>query len=241
MRDSNKFSTSIDIILFNFQLKDMAESLPPGVYDTEKIRNAILPHNFEPNGVHNSDANGERYSRADLIASSFLASPISVDSASTIGGEAPPQLLGEQPGANGRDGHPDAKLTNGSLGVQTSNSSISEVANGKESGPSQYGENGMKSRNSTVVVVVNQVEVEWIEQYEPGVYVTLVALQDGTRDLKRVRFSRKRFGEHQAETWCSENREKVYEKYNVGGTDKSLVSGQTARRPEGALSPTSQT
>lgn len=33
-----------------------------------------------------------------------------------------------------------------------------------------------------------QVEAEWIEQYEPGVYITLVALRDGTRDLKRVRF-----------------------------------------------------
>lgn len=32
------------------------------------------------------------------------------------------------------------------------------------------------------------VEAEWIEQYEPGVYITLMALQDGTRDLKRVRF-----------------------------------------------------
>lgn len=32
------------------------------------------------------------------------------------------------------------------------------------------------------------VEAEWIEQFEPGVYITLVTLRDGTRDLKRVRF-----------------------------------------------------
>ncbi|GLU16563.1 hypothetical protein SLE2022_329910 [Rubroshorea leprosula] len=242
MEESSKSKAAKEVIKsLTAQLKDMAERQPPGVYDTEKIRHAFLPNSFEPNGVHHSDANGERYSRADLIASSFLASPISVDSASTTGGEAPPQLLGEQPGTNGRNGHPDTKLTNGSLGVRTSNSSVSEVANGKESGPSQDGENGMKSRNSTLVAVVNQVEAEWIEQYEPGVYITLVALQDGTRDLKRVRFSRKKFGEQQAETWWSENREKVYERYNVRGTDKSSVSGQTARRPEGALSPTSQT
>lgn len=36
--------------------------------------------------------------------------------------------------------------------------------------------------------VVNQVEAGWIEQYEPGVYITLVALHDGIRDLRRVRF-----------------------------------------------------
>ena len=34
----------------------------------------------------------------------------------------------------------------------------------------------------------NQVEAEWIEQYEPGVYLTLVSLRDGTKELKRVRF-----------------------------------------------------
>ncbi|XP_023759412.1 PH, RCC1 and FYVE domains-containing protein 1 isoform X1 [Lactuca sativa] len=69
-----------------------------------------------------------------------------------------------------------------------------------------------------------QVEAEWIEQYEPGVYITLVALRDGTRDLKRVRFSRRRFGEHQAETWWSENREQVYERYNVRGSSSSSKS-----------------
>ncbi|KAF5942453.1 hypothetical protein HYC85_020095 [Camellia sinensis] len=34
----------------------------------------------------------------------------------------------------------------------------------------------------------------------------------------------RRFGEHQAETWWSENHEKVYDKYNVRSTDKSSVS-----------------
>ncbi|KAJ1273568.1 hypothetical protein BS78_06G291700 [Paspalum vaginatum] len=65
----------------------------------------------------------------------------------------------------------------------------------------------------------NQVEAEWIEQYEPGVYLTLVSLRDGTKELKRVRFSRRRFGEHQAESWWNDNREKVYEKYNVCSAD----------------------
>ncbi|KAK4745179.1 hypothetical protein SAY87_011491 [Trapa incisa] len=84
------------------------------------------------------------------------------------------------------------------------------------------------------------VEAEWIEQYEPGVYITLMALRDGTRDLKRVRFSRRRFKERQAETWWSENRERVYERYNVRGSDKSSVSGQAAWRSEVAMSPVSQ-
>ena len=48
--------------------------------------------------------------------------------------------------------------------------------------------------------------------------------------------SRRRFGEHQAETWWSENRDRVYERYNVRSTDKS--SGQAAaRRADGGGSP----
>lgn len=40
--------------------------------------------------------------------------------------------------------------------------------------------------------------------------------------------SRRRFGEHQAETWWSENREKVYEKYNARVSEKPTAS-QTDR------------
>lgn len=43
--------------------------------------------------------------------------------------------------------------------------------------------------------------------------------------------SRRRFGEHQAETWWSENREKVYEKYNVRVSEKATAS-QTHRDRE---------
>lgn len=32
------------------------------------------------------------------------------------------------------------------------------------------------------------VKLEWVEQYEPGVYITLVVLPSGQKGLKRVRF-----------------------------------------------------
>lgn len=31
-------------------------------------------------------------------------------------------------------------------------------------------------------------KLEWVEQYEPGVYITFIALASGQRGLKRVRF-----------------------------------------------------
>ncbi|XP_054797375.1 PH, RCC1 and FYVE domains-containing protein 1 [Prosopis cineraria] len=66
-------------------------------------------------------------------------------------------------------------------------------------------------------------ENEWVEQDEPGVYITLTSLPGGVIDLKRVRFSRKRFSEKQAEQWWAENRARVYEQYNVRMVDKSAV------------------
>ncbi|XP_042412359.1 PH, RCC1 and FYVE domains-containing protein 1-like [Zingiber officinale] len=97
--------------------------------------------------------------------------------------------------------------SNGSYGNRygpssTSNSnkigSVSEVGNGREE----------KISNSTL-------PSEWVQQHEPGVYITLTSLPGGMKDLKRVRFSRKRFSEKQAEQWWSENRARVYEQYNV--------------------------
>ncbi|KAM7252952.1 hypothetical protein ACFE04_025570 [Oxalis oulophora] len=218
--ESAKSKAAKDVIKsLTAQLKDMAERLPPGVYDAESARSAYLP---------NGDANGEqRYSRSDSMTSSILASPRGVDS----------KGVQNLPGYNGRDEYPDARLSNGSAALQTIGSNVSESVDGRDSVNLQDGENGTRSRNSSVAPANgSQVEAEWIEQYEPGVYITLMALRDGTRDLKRVRFSRRRFGEHQAETWWSENRDKVYEKYNVRGA----VSGQSASRSEGALSPSSQ-
>lgn len=240
--ESSKAKAAKDVIKsLTAQLKDMAERLPPGVYDPESMRPAYLPNGLETNGVHYSDTNGERHSRSDSVSSSFLAFPTGVDSVTNNGTGGLPQFLRETPGASGRDDQPDIRLPNGSGGVLANSCRASESSEGKESGPLQDSENGTRPRSPALSVSSNQVEAEWIEQYEPGVYITLVALRDGTRDLKRVRFSRRRFGEHQAETWWSENREKVYERYNVRGLDKSSASCQAARRSEGALSPTCQT
>jgi hypothetical protein len=69
------------------------------------------------------------------------------------------------------------------------------------------------------------------------VYITLTSLPGGGKDLKRVRFSRKRFSENEAEQWWAENRLRVHEQYNVrGGTDRvnnatGLPSSMAALRP----------
>eukprot|EP00268_Persea_americana_P027391 TRINITY_DN2677_c0_g1_i5.p1 TRINITY_DN2677_c0_g1~~TRINITY_DN2677_c0_g1_i5.p1 ORF type:complete len:1105 (+),score=226.77 TRINITY_DN2677_c0_g1_i5:439-3753(+) len=71
-------------------------------------------------------------------------------------------------------------------------------------------------------------ETEWVEHDEPGVYITLMALPGGVKDLKRVRFSRKRFSEKQAQQWWAKNQARVYEQYNVCMVDKSSVENDDA-------------
>ncbi|BAU02115.1 PH, RCC1 and FYVE domains-containing protein [Vigna angularis] len=228
------------------QLKDLAEKLPPGVYDTENIRPAYLPNGLEPNGIHYPDSNGEQqHSRAESISGSSLASMglessllnrTARNSPGTNGTNLHQQIRSPVI-SNGTNTYPDVKLPNGGGVIHAGSGSTAD--DGRDSGNFHNDESGLKSRNAVPAANTNQIEAEWIEQYEPGVYITLVALRDGTRDLKRVRFSRRRFGEHQAETWWSENRDKVYERYNVRSADKP--AGQAARSSEGAGSPVSQT
>ncbi|KAL9681348.1 hypothetical protein QQ045_013131 [Rhodiola kirilowii] len=59
----------------------------------------------------------------------------------------------------------------------------------------------------------SDAENEWVEQDEPGVYITLRALPGGIRELRRVRFSRERFGEMHARLWWEENRARIQEQY----------------------------
>ncbi|KAI4981336.1 protein Brevis radix-like 2 isoform X2 [Hordeum vulgare subsp. vulgare] len=54
---------------------------------------------------------------------------------------------------------------------------------------------------------------EWVEQDEPGVHITVRELGDGTRELRRVRFSRERFGEERAKVWWEQNRDRIHTQY----------------------------
>ncbi|XAR73612.1 hypothetical protein NMG60_11007640 [Bertholletia excelsa] len=58
-------------------------------------------------------------------------------------------------------------------------------------------------------------KLECVEKYEPGVYITFTTLPSGQKGLKRVRFSRKRFTEKEAEKWWEENQQVVYQKFEI--------------------------
>ncbi|KAG9150475.1 hypothetical protein Leryth_010868 [Lithospermum erythrorhizon] len=59
----------------------------------------------------------------------------------------------------------------------------------------------------------SEMESEWIEEDEPGVYITIRQLADGTRELRRVRFSREKYGEDHAKLWWETNRDRIQAQY----------------------------
>ncbi|KAK9080768.1 hypothetical protein SSX86_000526 [Deinandra increscens subsp. villosa] len=75
----------------------------------------------------------------------------------------------------------------------------------------------------------NEEMKEVIEQFEPGVYVTLIQLSDGTKMFKRVRFSKRKFVAEQAEEWWKENKErvlKIYSRKRANGGPSSCAPEQ---------------
>jgi hypothetical protein len=67
----------------------------------------------------------------------------------------------------------NSALEGGSVGSETVQQEEDEGQSVQDSFPTENG---------------REPETEWVEQDEPGVYITLVALQGGGKDLKRVRF-----------------------------------------------------
>ncbi|CAH2033516.1 unnamed protein product [Thlaspi arvense] len=59
----------------------------------------------------------------------------------------------------------------------------------------------------------SDMETEWVEQDEPGVNITIRALPDGNRQLRRVRFSRDKFEETHARLWWEQNRARIQQQY----------------------------
>ncbi|KAF8765348.1 hypothetical protein HU200_008490 [Digitaria exilis] len=53
-----------------------------------------------------------------------------------------------------------------------------------------------------------------IEQIERGVYITVVTSPSGKKGIKRIRFSRKHFGEAEAQKWWEENESRLFARYN---------------------------
>ncbi|CAK7327262.1 unnamed protein product [Dovyalis caffra] len=80
-------------------------------------------------------------------------------------------------------------------------------------------------RKPTASATRDKAQTEIIEQFEPGVYVTVILHPNGVKIFKRVRFSKRRFQEQQAEIWWKENKDRLLKKYSPPTINVSLAEG----------------
>ncbi|WOK95397.1 PH, RCC1 and FYVE domains-containing protein 1 [Canna indica] len=188
----------------NSQLKDIVEKLPPEFSDSLKAIHAQAEAFLKLHGRIRSDV-----------------SSLTVDSSSdqldltNVGIATHKQRI-----ENARD---ELELSQTAIEGGAHNSSKFSFAYNKKSNSQYHIDNGLKSPKIFTVKYSNDGETELAEQFEPGVYITFVQGRSGIKMFKRVRFSKKRFAEQQAEEWWNKNKDRVFKKYSYPGQDTATL------------------
>ncbi|KAK7374036.1 hypothetical protein VNO80_07460 [Phaseolus coccineus] len=205
------FKSTID------QMKEMIEKLPPEALDGENWKTILtaaedfLGENVESEiPSMSSSANFEQPNVPHSLDSNDNSSKLQEQKI-----EENTETEGEE--SSSRD---EANV------LQKTSSSLS---NNEASMSSQNSLNYSKSQVSSRSIKEGETQV--IEQFEPGVYVTLIAKPNGVKVFKRVRFSKRRFHEHQAEEWWNANKDKVLKKYSILAATKTEGSASSNTLP----------
>ncbi|CAL5192431.1 unnamed protein product [Lathyrus oleraceus] len=186
------------------QLKEMTEQLPPEVLESEKFSNMVVQ--------------AENFIEENPKSKTCLV-PSNLES------EKPNERVIEE--NNNEAAEVNQSQDAGDV-FQESNGSCSSNTEAIAA-PSQSSENDSKSLNSSRPV--REGESQMIEQFEPGVYVTLMVKPNGNRVFKRVRFSKRRFREDQAEEWWNLNKDRVLERYSPHATNSKDVAPSSSTLP----------
>ncbi|GJY73687.1 Brevis radix-like protein 2 [Tanacetum coccineum] len=119
--------------------------------------------------------------------------------------EPPPRNFYPKQPPNDSSGLASTPALSSISGAKTETSSMASARSSSSREDDHSGELSMSN--------ASDVETEWVEQDEPGVYITIRALPGGNRELRRVRFSREKFGEMNARMWWEQNRARIQEQY----------------------------
>ncbi|KAL3031024.1 hypothetical protein AAZX31_02G005300 [Glycine max] len=180
------------------KLREVTEKLPPEIPDKETLRTMHAQaeeflheeKDFESSSSPQS-LESEQQSAPDVPASDSDSSKLQQQRV-----EGNDDASGVVPSIDGEN-----------ILEESSNSSVSSLV----VIPPSSG-NGSKLHDSGIPVKEGEKSV--IEQFEHGVYGTLVVLPSGYKVFKRIRFSKRRFNEQQAEEWWNQNKDKVLSKYS---------------------------
>ncbi|MED6172181.1 hypothetical protein PIB30_047659 [Stylosanthes scabra] len=199
------------------QLKQMAEKLPPDIPETENLISTLTQ--------------AEDFLKENSAMEAFSAPSISESTRQN----APNKPASDSENSKMQDqgyeenqevAASDPPQDEGNVLEERNGSSLSD---NKTTVQPQSSENNSRSLETSRLGRDGETQV--VEQFEPGVYVTLVVKPNGAKVFKRVRFSRRRFQEQQAEEWWSRNQKRVLKKYHPQGKNEASASSSTQAPP----------
>ncbi|XP_043695915.1 PH, RCC1 and FYVE domains-containing protein 1-like [Telopea speciosissima] len=213
-RESSRCEVANEVMKsITVQLKEMMEKLPAEGYDIETFKAMCT----KLEALHKRYETQESYASSSLSAGhcyetqeSEIYSSLSAD----CSGHVQPCVACKPITVNGSFTYAQYQRIDGNLTQKKETLEDNDRTFLSDIGrpiPSQSLENG--SSSPKISTMKNVAEAEATELFEPGVYVTLIQLQNGAKVFKRVRFSKRRFTEQQAENWWKENKDRVLKKY----------------------------
>ncbi|XP_042494174.1 PH, RCC1 and FYVE domains-containing protein 1-like [Macadamia integrifolia] len=191
------------------QLKEMMEKLPAEGCDIETFKAMCT----KLEALHKRYENQDPYVTTSLTAGrSYETQESEVSSLSTDrSGHVQPYVAYKPIMVNGSITCAQYQRIDGTLSQNAGDNDRTYLSHIRRPIPSQSLENGSSSLK--ISKMKNVSETEATELFEPGVYVTLIQLQNGAKFFKGVRFSKRKFAEQQAEHWWKENKDRVLKKY----------------------------
>ncbi|XP_073027881.1 PH, RCC1 and FYVE domains-containing protein 1-like [Primulina eburnea] len=215
-RSSNIFKAAQAVKTITTQLNDITEQLPPEITESESFKvvraqvrfllDTIGNETSEDNPTSPSESSNEAPNYSDKMALAHESSNK------------------ENHRSEDREGVQDLSQNRIRTLQETGEPSGSNARVGNE--PRTESDSGTPRAART------EGRTEVIEQFEPGVYVKLVQLSNGTKIFRGIQFSKRKFDEQQAEEWWKENKDRLQKKYSPAKTRNTPAEEITPQPPE---------
>ncbi|KAK7279227.1 hypothetical protein RJT34_24273 [Clitoria ternatea] len=195
------------------KLKEVTEKLPPEIPENEILRamhaqaDEFLQENMDLESFSPQGLQSEQENELDVPALDRNSSELQEQ-----------RLEGNDDVSSSVSSTEEGKILE-----ERNNSSLSSTGV-----PPSSSERSSKFRDNGILVRDGERSI--IEQFEHGVYVTLIVLPDGSKVFKRVRFSKRRFNEQQAAEWWNKNKDRVNSRYSQAAP-KNAITGASITPP----------
>ncbi|WZZ71586.1 hypothetical protein YC2023_082956 [Brassica napus] len=181
--------------------KSATEALKSVAEQLKGLKEKLPPEVSESEAFESINSQAEVYLNANEVTETSLLTTSILDQQET------------SPTGNTQDQKIDEQVS--------SHSSISETSNSSKPVPTESS-SSLSSRTGGK---------ESKEQFEPGVYVTFAVDVNGNKIFRRVRFSKKRFDEHQAEDWWTKNKDRLLKWYSPNSSSSPVASDSSIAPP----------